>query len=80
MMKKKSFLLSDLVLVARFFRAPGEPDLRIGDIVYLNSGSPQLTVVDFEASMVTVSWRDGNNIVHEHTAPDPCFHRVTPWG
>lgn len=58
--------------------------LRIGDIVRLNSGSHDLTIVEIatrptsEGVMghVVVSWRDDSGLVKESTLPMPCVYRV----
>lgn len=65
-----------LVATAASFRGPGEPKLRFGDAVNLNSGGPQSIVVDVEGADVTVAWRDDCGDVHEMTLPESCLHRV----
>ena len=49
--------------------------LYVGDIVHLNSGSPDLTVVSFTEKNVTVKWEET-----EDTFPLPCVHaaRILP--
>ncbi len=56
------------------FRRPGEPPIRIGDIVELNSGGPPMLVVDVDNRIITVGWRDGE-LIREGWLPEPCVHR-----
>jgi uncharacterized protein YodC (DUF2158 family) len=53
-----------------------EIDLRIGDIVLLNSGSPDLTVTNIDGANVTVTWNDGS-CIQSSTFPRACI-RVKP--
>ncbi len=54
-----------------------EPKFKIGDIVYLNSGSPKLTVSNMWKtgilSCITVSWVDDENHRQEWSLPEACF-------
>ena len=50
---------------------------KIGEIVYLNSGSPAMTVIamsmaDPDNPMVTASWLDGTSL-NSATFPPECF-------
>lgn len=81
MIERKRFSVKDLIIVgnAEDFRDSREPPLRIGDVVRLNSGSPRWLLVDMDGGgNVTVSWRDEKGVVHEHTLPELCVHRVSP--
>lgn len=72
-----TFRADDLVVVAtaESFRVPGEPELRIGDVVMLNSGGPVGLIVDTDGSNIVFSWRvDGKTYEMESSAA--CFHRV----
>lgn len=60
---------------AEEFQNPNEPDLRLGDLVYLNSGSPILLVTDYENGRVTVGYKE-YGVVREMNLPRMCFHRV----
>lgn len=63
-----------LIARAEEFRDDREPPLRMGDLCYLNSGSPPLMVVDV-AEPLTVAWRDGGT-VQELSLPAACVHRA----
>ena len=67
---------SDLVKVKRTCCAevPAGLGFSIGDRVHLNSGSPNLTVVDITSTHATVCWRAGKDTVEE-TYPLPCLHK-----
>lgn len=60
------------------YKAPNYPPLEIGEIVKLNSGSPKLTVVDFneKRTVVTVAWTSAYGVVREFSCHDECFRRV----
>jgi len=45
---------------------------RIGDTVYLNSGSPALIVTDVSGEILTAEWKSCNGPNHV-TAPMECF-------
>ncbi len=49
----------------------------IGDIVYLNSGSPKLTITWVIDGWVTVSWVYEGKILHEEF-PMACFTVTNP--
>jgi uncharacterized protein YodC (DUF2158 family) len=47
----------------------------VGARVRLNSGGPEMLVVDLaESAAVVVSWRDRNGRVHERTFPNQCVY------
>ena len=51
----------------------GENGFEIGDIVYLKSGSPQLTIIDVVDDIISVMWVfDG--VPQEFTADYRCFY------
>jgi hypothetical protein len=73
----KGFRLSDLEVVqsAESFRHAGEPPVRFGDIVVLNSGSPAGLVVDLlPEAKVVVAWQINGAIV-ERRLSTACVHR-----
>jgi uncharacterized protein YodC (DUF2158 family) len=47
----------------------------IGEIVHLNSGSPDLKVVRIDADQVEVTWSDDSG-PRRLVLPAVCFHRV----
>lgn len=47
--------------------------MKIGDVVYLNSGSPELTVTQIKNDQVWVNWLGPNNAVHEAIFPSVCL-------
>ena len=55
-----------------------ETAFRIGESVYLNSGSPELKVVDVRngGSKVTVEWKESGTI-HRNILPAACFTSVS---
>lgn len=64
---------SRLVRVAGLDDLPGNREsLSIGDVVMLNSGSPEMMVVDFQRDMVIVAAEDGE----ECAFPRPCLSLV----
>ena len=75
--KRRAFHASDLrrVASAESFQIKGEPPLRIGDLVVLNSGGPVCLVVDVNDGLVDVEWRRPDGSVEEMTANNVCFHR-----
>lgn len=76
-----TFRADDLVVVAtaESFRVPGEPELRVGDVVMLNSGGPVGLIVDTDGSDIVFSWRVGDK-TYEMESSAACFHRVrTMW-
>lgn len=75
--KRKAFKSGDLRRLASSdeFQDAREPDLRIGDIVTINSGGPNMLVVDIDGLDVTVAWRN-EGAVTENTWTRPCLHRV----
>jgi hypothetical protein len=57
------------------FRVPGEPPVRLGDVVQLNSGGPRCLVVDLlDFNNLAVSWRDSEGMIYEDVFPAPCVH------
>lgn len=46
----------------------------VGARVRLNSGGPEMLVVDHERGAVVVAWRDNNGRVHERTYPNQCVY------
>ena len=49
----------------------------IGDRACLNSGGPDMLIVDLVGSAaVIVSWRDRNGYVHESTFPNQCVYAI----
>ncbi len=51
-------------------------ELQVGDVVHLNSGSPDLHIVDLGAKFVVVEWSLGNNVPERAAFPYACVHRV----
>lgn len=51
-----------------------------GDVVYLNSGSPKLTITDVRDSgtKITVAWIDQTQSVQSSTFPSDCLTRTLP--
>jgi len=48
-------------------------NIAVGDVVFLNSGSPKLTVTEVnENDSVDVTWIDGTGDVNEATFPGAC--------
>ena len=76
-MKSLFFQASELALIAgaQTFQHASEPELRVGDVVQLNSGSPRMMVVDVEHETITVAWRDENGFPIEVILPSSCVHR-----
>ncbi len=79
-MKKnqKSFNVADLILVTDVtdFQNDCEPQLRLGDVVRLNSGGPNMLIVDLDGSgQVTAAYHDDE--VYEVTLPTVCCCRVS---
>jgi hypothetical protein len=72
-----SFDTSSLILIAsaESFHDCAESPLSLGDIVHLNSGSPECLVIDLSKTTVGVSWRDDQD-TYEHEFPRVCVHRV----
>lgn len=50
----------------------------VGDIVHLNSGSPDLTVIEVDGQTVTVAWHDGVN-AQGAEFPEQCLLLVKPF-
>lgn len=61
---RRKFHVSDLVLVSPA-PAPDMPPLAVGDRCRLNSGGPDMLVVDATADAVVVAWADGAGGVSE---------------
>jgi uncharacterized protein YodC (DUF2158 family) len=50
----------------------------IGALVRLNSGGPDMLVIDYaDPGTVVVSWLDRAGAVQEHTFPNQCVYRTT---
>ena len=78
---KESHHPKSIILVRRGeeFRDPREPELRMGDVIQLNSGSPKMLVVDLDGDgNCTGSWFDEADIAQELILPVGCFHRISP--
>jgi uncharacterized protein YodC (DUF2158 family) len=61
------------------FQNRREPELRIGDIVKLNSGGPRMLIVDLpdkEYPFYTAAWKNGLGKIYETPFPRMCLHRV----
>jgi len=57
------------------FHDDREPPLLIGNRVRLNSGGPEMLVVDTSENEIVAAWNAlGKN--HEHAFPRLCVHRV----
>ena len=48
----------------------------IGARVCLNSGGPEMLIVDLAGSAVVVAWHDRNGNVHECTYPNQCVQPI----
>lgn len=74
---RKSFRARDLCKVAdaESFKIEGEPPLGLGDIVTINSGGPNMLVVDTDGDRLTVAWRTPSNIEEMRLHRD-CVHRI----
>lgn len=57
---RASFATSDLVNIADA-PPPDSPPLFMGELCRLNSGGPDLLIVDISAETVTVSWNGGDD-------------------
>ena len=53
-----------------------QTELRTGDIVHLNSGSPNLKVAAVGDGWVEVEWSGENGRMERMKAPGVCFHRA----
>lgn len=47
---------------------------KFGDWVRLNSGGPDMLIVDIDGSLLTVAWADAEGLVHERTFERVCVH------
>jgi uncharacterized protein YodC (DUF2158 family) len=63
-----------LVADADSFRDPREPPLFVGHWARLNSGGPNLLVVEEHSDTVTVAWRVGGG-TYERDFHRACLHR-----
>jgi uncharacterized protein YodC (DUF2158 family) len=52
-------------------------ELQIGDMVVLNSGGPDTTVISVDGSEVTIEWKDESG-PSNCTLPSTCVHRIDP--
>ena len=52
-------------------------EVKIGDIVYLNSDSPKLIVtkISSDGKKITVMWLDENNVPQTYEADVRCFQK-----
>lgn len=68
---------SDLVFVGdgQSLRRPSDPPIGIGSMVILNSGGPEMLVVDVDGDKLTCSWMNGG-VAHETVLPEPTVHHV----
>ena len=73
----KKFSARSLVLIAKAsdFQDGREPPFRVGDVVRLNSGSPNGLIVDLNAETIIMAWRNAGTIA-EAQLPVACVHRV----
>lgn len=53
-----------------------QSELRTGDIVCLNSGSPDLKIIALDAEMVEVQWQ-GEMRLERDAFPRVCVRRIT---
>lgn len=79
--KNGVFKVSDLVLIrdqpcCKGLPATPENPLQIGELVHLNSGGADMTVVDIDAGRVVTAWRGGRKVVYEVTYHPACLHRA----
>lgn len=56
-MRESAFLASELKIVRPY--SPDGRAITLGNLVRLNSGSPELLVVDIEEKYLTVAWLEG---------------------
>lgn len=54
----------------------GQVSYKIGDVVHLRSGSPDLTVIDLTEENATVEWVNDDNILDKWTFPAGCFEKA----
>lgn len=73
-MNEATFSIGALRLVGAAL-SPDSPPLGVGDQCALNSGGPELLVVDVSMPLVVVSWRGDNGII-ERTFPRECVRRI----
>jgi hypothetical protein len=53
-----------------------EKQINAGDIVHLNSGSPDLKVTAIKNGDISVEWRTERGRLEKLTLPAACFRRV----
>lgn len=53
-----------------------QKEIQIGEMVHLNSGSPDLKVVAIVAAQIEVEWTNESGNQERLTLPAPCFTRV----
>lgn len=50
-----------------------EVSYKVGDVVQLRSGSPELKVINLENGYATVEWFDDDGVLSNWTFPAGCF-------
>jgi uncharacterized protein YodC (DUF2158 family) len=50
-------------------------EIKLGDTVHLNSGSPALLVTAITDEHVKVEWFNENNELQTHVFPSACLHK-----
>ena len=75
--RDRQFKASDLVRLhaSEEFQDERETQFQIGDIVTINSGGPNMLVVDIDGIQITTAWRD-DDCVTEGQWSRPCLHRI----
>lgn len=48
-------------------------ELKVGDVVYLKSGSPPLTVAQVAGRSVSVTWMESGKFTHDLSLNAACF-------
>jgi uncharacterized protein YodC (DUF2158 family) len=72
---RATFRVEDLRVVSDA-PPPDSPPLAIGDWCRLNSGSPDLLVVDDQGARLVASWLDGEGEVNEADFPRAGLRRI----
>lgn len=55
-------------------------EFKVGDMVKLNSGSPDLKVVELHGDRVAVEWPDRDGVLQGHVFPAACLTPVAQDG